>query len=83
MGTSKNVLLLCTLLMLLIISSSSLASARSSPTMVHRAYHARKGHRHRGWPKKPWMNHGSFRDPLKHLMKPSSEEPLSILKIAI
>ncbi|KAL9230764.1 hypothetical protein vseg_006075 [Gypsophila vaccaria] len=69
MGRSKNVL---TLLVLLLIISSSLVSARSDPTMVHRASHARKMHGHHGWQKKTWMNHGSFREQKKHLMKPSS-----------
>ncbi|KAJ4953472.1 hypothetical protein NE237_030304 [Protea cynaroides] len=33
------------------------------------------------WPRKPWMNHGSFRGPRKHLINPSDESPFQVKRV--
>nr|GMD76209.1 transmembrane protein, putative [Ipomoea batatas]GMD78074.1 transmembrane protein, putative [Ipomoea batatas] len=60
------------LALLLFILISSMAVCRASEGENNEA---------REW--KPWMNHGSFRGPRKHLINPSSQHPFQVPQSAL
>ncbi|KAK9275690.1 hypothetical protein L1049_022957 [Liquidambar formosana] len=69
------------LFLFLFTSSMLIHSASSRVHVVLEEKHVPE--MHRAWQRKPWMNHGSFRGPRKHLVNPTVEDRFQVRELPV